>query len=141
MRRPLAKTKRDEFFCPGSMLRVTLDPEHPIGYGMPPEIAVLFARSQPFATIIPGAEVSRQVVARFPEEPLLLSGWIRGEEKLHRRAALVEVEMGKGRIILFGFRPQFRGQVHATFKLLFNAIHLGGSQESRIGPPRRRTRF
>ena len=128
VRRPLAKLKQDEFYCPGSMLRVEIDNTHPLGYGMPEQAAVLFARSQPFQTSIPGGEVTRQVVARFPDEPLLLSGWIRGEEKLHRKAALVEVGLGEGRIVLFGFRPQFRGQVVSTFKLLFNAIHLGGSQ-------------
>ncbi len=128
VRRPLAKLKQDEFYCPGSMLRVEIDNTHPLGYGMPEQAAVLFARIQPFQTSIPGAEVTRQVVARFPDESLLLSGWIRGEEKLHRKAALVEVGLGEGRIILFGFRPQFRGQAVATFKLLFNAIHLGASQ-------------
>jgi hypothetical protein len=128
VRRPLAKLKRDEFYCPGSMLRVEIDNTHPLGYGMPEQAAVLFARSQPFQTSIPGAEVTRQVVARFPDEPLLISGWIRGEDKLHRKAALVEVGLGQGRIVLFGFRPQFRGQAVSTFKLLFNAIHLGGSR-------------
>ena len=44
------------------------------------------------------------------------------------RRTLVEVGLGEGRIVLFGFRPQFRGQAVSTFKLLFNAIHLGGSR-------------
>ena len=43
-------------------------------------------------------------------------------EKVAGKAALVEVKMGKGKIILFGFRPQYRGQSLATFPLLFNAI-------------------
>jgi hypothetical protein len=124
--RPLAGVGRDRFYCPGSMLRVAIDTSHPLGFGMPAEAAVMFARSQPFETRIPGGEATRVVVARFPEGPLLVSGWIRGEELLRRRAALVEVRKGKGRVILFGFRPQFRAQARATFKLLFNAIHLGG---------------
>ena len=131
--RPLAKLGRDEFYCPGSILRVEINTEHPLGFGMPPDAAVMFARSQPFQTTIPGAEVGRTVVARFPDGPLLESGWLRGEEHLRRRAALVEITKGKGRVILFGFRPQFRAQARSTFKLLFNAIHLGSSEPSRVG--------
>jgi hypothetical protein len=134
VRRPLAGLGRDRFTCPGSMLRVEIDPSHPLGYGMPERWAVMFADSQPFETILPGAEASRTVVARFPDEPLLVSGWLRGEEHLRRRAALVEVTRGKGRIVLFGFRPQFRAQTRSTFRLLFNAIHLGASDPSRFGP-------
>ena len=130
--RPLARLKESEFHCPGSMLRARLDPDHPVGFGLPEEIAVMFAESQPFATTPPGADATRRVVARFGDEPLLLSGWIKGEERLRRTAALVEVGKGKGRVILFGFRPQFRAQTVATFKLLFNAIHYGASEPATL---------
>ncbi|MGH7644192.1 MAG: hypothetical protein ACREMR_01265, partial [Gemmatimonadales bacterium] len=65
-----------------------------------------------------------RVVARYPSEParVLLSGWVLHPERVAGRAALVEVRHGAGRAILFGFRPQYRGQSQATFPLLFNAL-------------------
>ena len=64
------------------------------------------------------------LIARYPSDPskILLSGWALGAEKIAGKAALVEVTVGKGKIILFGFRPQYRGQSLATFPLFFNAI-------------------
>jgi hypothetical protein len=32
------------------------------------------------------------------------------------------VKRGKGRVVMFAFRPQYRGQSVATFPFLFNAI-------------------
>ncbi|MBP9664339.1 MAG: hypothetical protein KBD94_06920 [Pyrinomonadaceae bacterium] len=65
-----------------------------------------------------------RIIARYPTDPkaILLSGWALGTEKIAGKAALIEVTMGKGKIILFGFRPQYRGQSLTTFPLLFNAI-------------------
>ena len=53
---------------------------------------------------------------------VLVSGWIRGEEKLARNAAAVALTYGKGKLVLLGFRAQHRAQTNATFPFLFNAL-------------------
>ena len=64
------------------------------------------------------------VVARYPNTNVIASGWLKGEELMSGRAAVVSVEMNPGRVVLFGLRPQHRAQTHATFPLLFNALYL-----------------
>ena len=112
---------RPSWYAPGSLLRVRWDTEHPIALGMPDESAVFYAHSPVFETV-PGATGVR-VVGRYPESELLLSGYAQGEERVAGAAALVEATIGRGRVILFGFRPQHRAQTHETFKLLFNSLY------------------
>ena len=64
------------------------------------------------------------VVARYAKENLLRSGWLRGEDKIKEKIALAEIPMGKGRIVLFAFRPQHRGQTWGTLPFIWNAINL-----------------
>jgi hypothetical protein len=69
-------------------------------------------------------EGAGQVVARYPQRGILASGWLLGEKYLAGKASLVDIPMGKGHIVLFGMRPQYRAQSYETFKLLFNAFLL-----------------
>lgn len=118
-----------KFFCPGSTLRAIVDTSHPIGWGMPRETPVLFI-DRPILEIAPHYENEKYVeVVRFPESNLLLSGWLIGEQYLARKPAVLEIRLGKGRIVLFGIRPQFRAQTHATFKLFFNSLYRYEKQE------------
>jgi hypothetical protein len=105
-----------EFYSPGSLLRVRLE-RHPLTLGLPSEIAIWSEHS-------PAWETQEPTVARYPESGLLASGWLLGEKHLARRAALVDAVMGRGHVILFGMRPQYRAQSYQAFKLFFNALCL-----------------
>lgn len=77
-----------------------------------------------------GFEITDQTraksIARYVDENPLRSGWLLGPEYIQGKSALVEAQSGKGKVILFGFPPEHRGQTWGTFKLLFNSILLGG---------------
>jgi glutamine amidotransferase-like uncharacterized protein len=106
---------------PGSIIRIELDTAHLVAAGMPKE-SIAWVEDSPVFEVIPGSAGVR-IIARYPtNKNPLLSGWLLGGDRIKGRAALVEVTIGKGRIILFGFRPQYRGQSLATYPLFFNAI-------------------
>jgi hypothetical protein len=117
-----------EFNIPGSLLRAYVDQNHPVGYGMPHEIAAFFDGPVAFQTSAPGPELERSVIAWYPEDAkdVLVSGYANGAERLQRRAAAVSFVRGKGKIVMFGFRVQHRAQTEGTFQMLFNAICWGG---------------
>jgi hypothetical protein len=110
---------------PGSILRARLGREHPVTWGMRREFDLFQDSAITLATQPPGPGVDRWVLATYPEDErdILRSGWIEGADKLAGKTAAVAVTYGKGKIALFGFRPQNRGQTHATFPLVFNAIY------------------
>ena len=134
---------RTDFYVPGSILRIEIDTSDPIAKGMPKE-SIAWVENSPVFEIIAGTRGSSptvregladgtsavpassvKIIARYPKDrDPLLSGWLLGGDRIKGKAALVEVGYGKGRIILFGFRPQYRGQSLATYPLFFNAISL-----------------
>ena len=119
-----------EFYCPGSLLRVVVDTAHPLGWGLRRDTTVLFYNSPAFDLLAgtePVASVARYPTGGTPN----VSGWILGDQHLRSRSALVEVGLGAGRVVLVGFRAQFRAQARGTYKVLFNAI-FRGSQEPAI---------
>jgi hypothetical protein len=128
LRDVVAGLPRTEFYVPGSILRIELDTTHPIAKGMPRE-SIAWAEDSPvFEVLTSGSQFSVpasnvHVIGWYSrvKDPLL-SGWLLGGSRIKGKAALVEVTMGKGRIILFGFRPQYRAQSLATYPLLFSAI-------------------
>ncbi|MEN3328732.1 MAG: hypothetical protein V7638_3539 [Acidobacteriota bacterium] len=129
LRNVVGELPRTDFYVPGSILRIELDTSHPIARGMPKE-TIAWAEDSPVFEVTndPDASVPASnvhVIASYAagKDPLL-SGWLLGGDLIKGKAALVEVTMGKGRVILFGFRPQYRAQSLATYPLFFNSLTL-----------------
>ena len=132
-----------QFFSPGSLIRGDINTNHPLAFGMQAETSLSFQRSRAFEAItldkigeggtediLDAPPPNVQVVASYAEEDLLQSGWALGEEdNIGGKAAMLNIPLGDGNVVLFGFRPQFRGQPGGTYKLLFNAIQTATMQE------------
>jgi Zinc carboxypeptidase len=126
VRNVVAGLPRTDFYAPGSILRIELDTSHPVASQMPKE-SIAWAEDSPvFEVPTSNSESSGvRVIAWYPKDKdPLLSGWLLGGDRIKGKAALVEVTLGKGRMILFGFRPQYRAQSLATFPLFFNALKV-----------------
>jgi len=128
---------RDQHFAPGAILRIEVDSKHPIGYGVAPDTYGFYINS-PFFQLVEGFNSQRaSVVARYLNTNVLASGWLKGEELMAGRAAVVSIDLSPGRVVLFGLRPQHRAQTHATFPMLFNALYLSTSGDAAAPPAAR----
>jgi len=126
----MRQARADGFYAAGSVMRMDFDTGHPVAYGMPEHGTAFFSRGFLFEIESDtgegsgGSEVGvPRVIARFPDEPLLLSGYLENDEVIRGKATVVEVPYGKGRIILFGFNFHNRAQSYSTFKLFFNSLY------------------
>jgi hypothetical protein len=115
----LANLTRRDFYVPGSVLRARVDNTKPLGYGMPEHTDFLFENSPAFR-VLPGSSA----IAWYDSAQPLRSGWAWGQKVLENAAAVVEINVGKGKLVLYGPEILFRAQPHGTFKLLFNGIYM-----------------
>jgi hypothetical protein len=125
VRNALQGLSPDELFLPSSLLRIELDTEHPLTMGSPDEVAGKWAGGRAYEpTGFGGASGEIKAVGSWAKDPerVLMSGMLHGAEHLAGKGAILDVEYGQGRILMYGFRVQHRGQTHGTFKLLFNAL-------------------
>ena len=86
----------------------------------------MFSRSLALSTRVPSGDWERTVVASFPKNDVLMSGWLLGEDVIARKAAVVDTQYKKGHIILIGIRCQHRAQSHGSYKFLLNALLYPG---------------
>jgi hypothetical protein len=111
--------KRSEFYCPGSVLNLDGPPTESWVKGINSTTPVYFINSSAYE--ITDNEKVRSL-ASYAKKDVLLSGWLLGEKYLQGKTALAEADYGKGKILMFAFRPQHRGQTWATFPLIFKAL-------------------
>ncbi len=151
LKNALENVKPDSFSNPGSILKMKFDITHPLTYGLEEHGYGFFASGFVFETISdtgkkiqpeketgpekePKAKprlpvspkyikIEPKTVVSFPDDSLLVSGWILGERLIRDRPTVLEVPYGKGKVILFGFNVHNRAQAFATMKLLFNAMY------------------
>ena len=135
LRNVLEGLRSTDFYCPGSILGIDVDTSNPLARSMSKDVNAYFINSSAFelidkpapkaADVAEGpARADAKVIARYAKEDVLRSGWLRGEDRIKDRIALAEVKMGSGRIVLFAFRPQHRGQTWGTLPFIWNAINL-----------------
>jgi hypothetical protein len=124
---------RDQHFAPGTIVNVEVDTRNPLGYGLPAQ-SYGFYNNSPFFALLEGFSGQHlSVIARYPNTNVVGSGWLKGEELMAGRAAVVAVDTEPGRIVLFGLRPQHRAQTQATFPLLFNALYGAATTPLKAG--------
>src|SRR5947207_2627135 len=120
LRNALEGLRSSDFYCPGSILRLDVDTTNRIASTMSKDTDAYFINSSAFETT---DRDKVHVIARYAKDEVLRSGWLRGEDKIKDKIALAEIAMGKGRVVLFAFRPQHRGQTWGTFPFIWNAIN------------------
>ncbi|MGI8642261.1 MAG: M14 family metallopeptidase [Pyrinomonadaceae bacterium] len=121
MKNALNGLKRSEFYNPGSVVKLEVDTKNPLAKNLKEETAAYFTNSSAFEIL---DESRVKTVARYAVKDSLLSGWTLGEKYMNGKTALAETNYGKGKIVLFGFRPQHRGQTFGTFPFIFNALEV-----------------
>jgi hypothetical protein len=111
-------------YVPGSLLKLRLQGDHSMLWGLPREFGVFHRGTPVFRTTIPSLDMDRRILASFADTGILISGYAQKEELLRKEAALLWLKKGKGQIILSSFNPQFRASTAVAYKLIFNALLL-----------------
>ena len=121
---------RSEYYIPGSILEVRVDPTLPVSYGISDRVDVMFDNS-PVMRIEAGAANVRPI-AWFDSPAPLRSGWAWGESALEGGIAMAQADVGRGQLFLFGPEVLVRAQPHGTFRFVFNSLYATAGTDARI---------
>ena len=122
----LKNVRSNDYYAPGSLLRMELDTGASLAFGMPDHAAVRVINSPAFRLLPYNDEID--AAGFYGENNPLLSGWLIGHDKITGKTILADIPVEEGRIVMFGFGVQSRAQTYGTFKLLFNAIYQGACE-------------
>ena len=121
---------QDKFYVPGSVLRMTVDPNDPVAHGMNKEMDVFFDNDPVFKLGADAAAKGVRPVGWFATDDPLRSGWAVGQEKLKGSTGVLDIDVGKGKLFVMGPEVTQRAQSYGTFKFLFNGILASNAERS-----------
>ena len=108
------------FYAPGPLVEAEIKAAgHPIFYGYEATKTPVRYANGPLLDV-PRRFRDDWVVMSFTGE--VLSGHLRGVDRIDGRPAIVDVPRGDGRVVLFATNPCYRWQNHGEFGMLFNTI-------------------
>ncbi len=122
---------RTEYYVPGSVLQVSVDPKNPVAHGYGDKADIFFDNSPVWKVSGTGSDL--HTVAWFANDAPLRSGWAWGQKYLDKGIQMAEATVGKGRVFLFGNELLFRSQPHGNYKFFFNALYLSVAPEMKAG--------
>jgi hypothetical protein len=117
----LEGVKNTDFYAPGSIFGVEVNKASPLAAGLTAPVPAVWFEDSPAFEITDSAAATAVLTYPATGNPLL-SGWLLGAQKLNGKAAMVDVKKGRGHVVLYGFRPQYRAQSNSTFPLIWAAI-------------------
>ncbi|CAM3643574.1 M14 family zinc carboxypeptidase [Isoptericola cucumis] len=115
----------EEFATGGSLLNHQFDTSDMVAWGMPEEWPVWLYDTQAWTPTGPDADV----VSSYPDDDVLASGYLRGEEHVAGTANVVSFDVGKGKVVTYGSEVTFRSLPRSSFNLLYNAVYGGPAAE------------
>jgi hypothetical protein len=118
--------QRTDFYAPGSIFEMALDPKNPLAHGYGDKLDVFFNNSVTWdmnSSAAPGAPPTH-AVGWYASEAPLRSGWAWGQKVMDKAIEVTASDVGKGHVFLFGNELTYRSQPHGDFKLFFNALYL-----------------
>ena len=112
-----------QFYAPGPIVEAEiLQTSHPIFYGYDKKTIPVRYANGPLLNV-PEENRAKQILMKFPGgEKSVLSGLMKGANEITNRPAIVDVPVGKGRVLMFATNPCYRWTNHGEFGMLFNSI-------------------